>query len=175
MYICPEHLDWFESVLCRYPASEGWRVIVATHAPPMGSGLRVLQGLHVKNGCAWLNHAEPAPLRRRFLELVRAHPCIKAWFSGHFHLGQDYQDSISVPAPVEISSSLSAAEAEIEARKQCSCVFVQTGVMGGSSARDGRRQSRILKGNKDGLEIYTVSHHKGGELRLDATVSILES
>lgn len=28
---------------------------------------------------------------------VRKHRCIKAWFSGHFHLGQDYQDSITFP------------------------------------------------------------------------------
>jgi hypothetical protein len=32
-------------------------VLVFTHAPPMGCGLRVLQTVHVKNGCAWLNHS----------------------------------------------------------------------------------------------------------------------
>jgi hypothetical protein len=43
-----------------------------------------------------------AALRRVFVracaaQLVRKHRCIKAWFSGHFHLGQDYQDSITFP------------------------------------------------------------------------------
>jgi hypothetical protein len=50
-------------------------------------------------------------------------------------------------------------------------VFVQCGVIGSDSSRDGRRQTRIVSGAQDGLRIYTVSHHLGGEeLRLDATV-----
>lgn len=39
--------------------------------------------------------------------------------------------------------------------------------MGAKSTRDGRRQSRLVKGDDDGLSVYTISHHKGGELRLD--------
>jgi hypothetical protein len=51
------------------------------------------------------------------------------------------------------------------------CVFVQCGVIGSDSSRDGRRQTRIVSGAQDGLRIYTVSHHLGGEeLRLDATI-----
>jgi hypothetical protein len=42
--------------------------------------------------------------------------------------------------------------------------------MGEKSTRDGRRQSRIVKGNDKGLEVYTVNHHKNGELRLDVTI-----
>ena len=88
-------IDWFENLLISHPASEGWKLFVFTHAPPNGSGLRVLQENHVVNGCCWLNHSNERQCKK-FIELVREHRCIKAWFSGHFHLGQDYQDSITV-------------------------------------------------------------------------------
>ena len=78
----------------------------------MGSGLRVLQENHVVNGCCWLNHSGGSSTRK-FIEIVRANSCIKAWFSGHFHLGQDYQDSITFPA----------------GNNRGSCVFAQTSVM----------------------------------------------
>ncbi len=53
----------------------------------------MIQELHIKNRCAWLNHsANP----RAFVDLVGRHPGrIKLWFSGHFHLSQNYPDSIS--------------------------------------------------------------------------------
>ena len=57
--------------------------MVFTHAPIMGSGLKVVQTVHVKNRCAWLNHSGHP---RQFIELVEQHPNIKLWFSGHFHL-----------------------------------------------------------------------------------------
>lgn len=88
-------IDWFENLLITHPASDGWKLFVFTHAPPNGSGLRVLQENHVVNGCCWLNHSNEKQCKK-FIELVREHRCIKAWFSGHFHLGQDYQDSITV-------------------------------------------------------------------------------
>lgn len=52
-----------------------------------------------------------------------------------------------------------------------SCVFVQTSVMRSGSSRDGRQQSRLIRGNKDGFEICTVDHQKNGEIRLDATIT----
>jgi hypothetical protein len=90
-----EQIDWFENLVKTHPAEEGWKVFVFSHAPPNGSGLRVLQENHVVNGCCWLNHSNEKQCKK-FIELVREHRCIKAWFSGHFHLGQDYQDSITV-------------------------------------------------------------------------------
>jgi len=45
-----EQLEWFEEVVKTHPSSEGWRIFVFTHAPPNGSGLRVLQENHVVNG-----------------------------------------------------------------------------------------------------------------------------
>ena len=79
-----EQIEWFEKIIKECPANEGWRVFVFSHAPPMGSGLRVLQENHVVNGCCWLNHNQPSA--GKFIDIVRKNACIKAWFSGHFHL-----------------------------------------------------------------------------------------
>jgi hypothetical protein len=54
---------------------------------------------------------------QRFIRLVEQHHNFKLWFSGHFHLSQNYADSISVVG---------------------SCAFVQTGVIGECN-RDGNR------------------------------------
>ena len=159
--IDPEQIQWFEDTVKSHPASEGWKIFVFTHAPPNGSGLRVLQENHVVNGCCWLNHSNEAQCRK-FIELVREHRCIKAWFSGHFHLGQDYQDSITFP-------TVDPKDGPYPNRG--SCVFVQTSVMRGGTSRDGRQQSRVIRGNKEGFEICTVDHQKGGAIRLDATIS----
>eukprot|EP00559_Dactyliosolen_fragilissimus_P001752 CAMPEP_0184861780 /NCGR_PEP_ID=MMETSP0580-20130426/6383_1 /TAXON_ID=1118495 /ORGANISM="Dactyliosolen fragilissimus" /LENGTH=552 /DNA_ID=CAMNT_0027359395 /DNA_START=260 /DNA_END=1918 /DNA_ORIENTATION=- len=156
-----EQIEWFEQTLKDHPSTEGWKIFVFTHAPPNGSGLRVLQENHVVNGCCWLNHSDDKKCRK-FIELVREHRCVKAWFSGHFHLGQDYQDSITFPTiPIE----------EGPYPNRGSCVFVQTSVMRGGTSRDGRQQSRLIRGNKDGFEVCTVDHQKDGAVRVDATVT----
>jgi len=139
-----DQIDWFEDLLQKHPAEEGWKIFVFTHAPPNGSGLRVLQENHVVNGCCWLNHSNEKQCRK-FIELVREHRCIKAWFSGHFHLGQDYQDSITFP-------TIPREEGPYPNRG--SCVFAQTSVMRRGTSRDGRQQSRLLRGNKDGFGKY---------------------
>jgi hypothetical protein len=123
----------------------------------MGSGLRVLQENHVVNGCCWLNHS--GRNTRVFIDIVRKNACIKAWFSGHFHLGQDYQDSITFP----------------EGNNRGSCVFAQTAVMGKKSTRDKRQQSRLVRGTKTGFTISTIDHLDGGKERLDATVTYTDS
>ena len=119
-------IKWFEQLVTDHPSDDGWKIFVFSHAPPIGCGLRVLQNNHVVNGCCWLNHSGGATAVK-FIELVRKHRCIKAWFSGHFHLGQDYEDSITFP----------------DGEDRGSCVFAQTAVMRGGSSRDGRRQSRV--------------------------------
>jgi hypothetical protein len=50
-------MAWFEETVKAHPSEDGWKIIVFTHAPPNGSGLRVLQENHVVNGCCWLNHS----------------------------------------------------------------------------------------------------------------------
>ena len=156
-----EQLTWFEQVLKDHPSADGWKIFVFTHAPPNGSGLRVLQENHVVNGCCWLNHSNDQQCRK-FIELVREHRCIKGWFSGHFHLGQDYQDSITFP-------TIDPKDGPYPNRG--SCVFAQTSVMRGGTSRDKRQQSRLLRGNKDGFEICTVDHKDNGKIRVDATIT----
>ncbi|CAB9500859.1 Calcineurin-like phosphoesterase [Seminavis robusta] len=156
-----DQLNWFEEVVTTHPASEGWKIFVFTHAPPNGSGLRVLQENHVVNGCCWLNHSNENQCRK-FIELVRENRCIKAWFSGHFHLGQDYQDSITFP-------TVDPSEGPYPNRG--SCVFAQTSVMRAGTSRDGRQQSRLIRGNNQGFEICTIDHANNGALRVDATIN----
>lgn len=148
-----KQLEWFEKTIEEHPAAEGWQVFVFSHAPIIGSALRVLQTCHVVNGCCWLNHTD-AVSSKKFIQIVRQNSCIKAWFSGHFHLSHDYEDSITFPG----------------GNNRGSCVFAQTGVMTARSSRDGRRHSRFLRGNAEGFEICTIDHRKGGLVRLDATV-----
>jgi hypothetical protein len=156
-----EQITWFENLLKERPADDGWKIFVFTHAPPNGSGLRIIQENHVVNGCCWLNHSNESQCRK-FIELVREHRSIKAWFSGHFHLGQDYQDSITFP-------TIPREEGPYPNRG--SCVFAQTSVIRSGTSRDGRQQSRLLRGNKDGFEIGTLDHKAGGKIRLDATIT----
>jgi hypothetical protein len=156
-----EQITWFENLLKERPADDGWKIFVFTHAPPNGSGLRIIQENHVVNGCCWLNHSNEKQCRK-FIELVREHRSVKAWFSGHFHLGQDYQDSITFP-------TIPREEGPYPNRG--SCVFAQTSVIRKGTSRDGRQQSRLLRGNKDDFEICTLDHKAGGKIRLDATIT----
>merc|ERR1719203_841199 len=157
-------IDWFEDLVRTHPAEDGWKVFVFTHAPPNGSGLRVLQENHVVNGCCWLNHSDDKKCRN-FIELVREHRCVKAWFSGHFHLGQDYQDSITFPTiPKEVGPYPNRG----------SCIFAQTSVMRSGTSRDGRQQSRLLRGSAEKFEICTVDHRTGA-VRLDATITYTDT
>jgi len=141
VYVDDAQVAWLDALLASLPP--GRPVVVLTHAPPQGCGLRSVQAVHVRNRCAWLCHSDRP---RRFLELVERHaPKVRLWFSGHFHLSQQYADSVSVVA---------------------GCAFVQTGVAG-ECHRDGFRQSRLLKLTQGGYELYTVDHTGGGRRRLD--------
>ena len=163
-------LKWFETVLRLHPASKGWKVLVMTHAPPLGSGLRHLQENHVANGCCWLNHSSATQVTK-FIDLVRQHDCIKAWFSGHFHLGHDYPDSITFPVEEEeIVGEDGTTTTTLIDQNRGSCVFCQTSVLRQETARDGRRQSRLIRGNAQKMEICTVQHDRGGDIRVDATI-----
>jgi len=156
-----EQIRWFEELVKSKPADEGWRIFVFSHAPPNGSGIRIIQENHVVNGCCWLNHSDEKNCRK-FIEIVREHRSIKGWFSGHFHLGQDYQDSITFP-------TIDPSEGPYPNRG--SCVFAQTSVMRAGTSRDGRQQSRLLRGTRDGFEICTVDHRDDGKVRVDATIT----
>lgn len=120
-------------------------VIVFSHAPPAGCGLRVVQGVHVRNRCAYLNHSDPKTAAR-FVDAVERHPAVALWFSGHYHLSHNYATSLSVVGRT---------------------TFVQVGVIGPGSSRDGLRQSRFVTGDASGFRLWSVDHGAGGALRLD--------
>ena len=142
VYIDDAQVAWLEhEVLPKYKDRP---VFVFTHAPPAGCGLRLLQEVHVKNTCAWLNHSSRPEV---FLRLCRANPQIKLWFSAHFHLSHDHEDSVSV----------------VEGTP---CHFVQVNVMG-TSNRDASRQSRVLRYTRDRFDLYTVSHSEEGAICKD--------
>ena len=116
-------------------------IFVFSHAPILGSGLRILQDVHLRNPNAWLNHADGAA---QFMPLVQASPQIRLWFSAHNQLGQDYPDSVSTVGE---------------------CTFVHVGVIGARS-RDGKHQSRVLKFTRLGWQLFSLDHLTG-ELRTD--------
>lgn len=133
VYIDDEQAAWFERTLVEH---RNRPTFVFSHAPIFGSGLRVLQSVHLMCPNAWLNHTDRP---ERFMRLLRDHPQIKLWFSAHNHLGQQYADSIS-----------QAGE----------CTFVHAGVIGGVS-RDGERHSRIVDFDAKGFVLHTFDHAAG--------------
>lgn len=140
VYVDPPQVEWFKRMVETHPATEGWTILVFSHAPIIGSGLRVIQSVHVTSGCAWINHSSKPDERNCFIRIVKENPQIKCWASGHFHLSHEYQDSLT---------------------KIGSCTFVQVGVMGPLSSRDGRRQSRFFRGcGGNRIEILSINHHE---------------
>ena len=93
-HVDDEQLAWFQSIVQTHSHEDGWRILVFSHAPIMGSKLRVLQNVHVTNGCAWMNHCSENS-RKSFINIVKNNPQIKLWGSGHFHLSHDFEDSLS--------------------------------------------------------------------------------
>lgn len=121
-------------------------VLVFTHAPPAGCGLRVVQGVHVRNRCAFLNHAD-REAAARFVATVERHANVALWCSGHYHLSHNYATSLSVVNRT---------------------VFCQVGVIGPGSSRDGVRQSRVVDVDAHGWRLFSLDHGAaGGALRLD--------
>jgi hypothetical protein len=133
VYIDDEQFAWFEETLAR---NRRRPTFVFSHAPIIGSGLRVLQSIHLKCPNAWLNHTDRP---ERFIELLAEHPQIKLWFSAHNHLGHNYRDSLS---------------------RIGNCTFAHTGVIGEVS-RDGCRHSRLVEFDESGYLLKTIDHTTG--------------
>ncbi|HWB14694.1 MAG TPA: metallophosphoesterase [Pirellulales bacterium] len=149
VYIDDAQLAWFASALAR---NRRRPTFVFSHAPILGSGLRVLQSIHLKCPNAWMNHTDRP---ERFIELVRANPQIKLWFSAHNHLGQNYSDSFS---------------------RVNHCTFVHTGVIG-DVTRDGARHSRLVDYDRAGYVLSTIDHGAGdvvANLRCDYAAGTIE-
>lgn len=143
VHVDDKQIEWFQRMVESHPDSEGWKILVFSHAPITGSGLRVLQSVHVTNGCAWLNHCSPTDVRNSFVRIVKENPQIKCWLSGHFHLSHDYEDAL------------------VQAVPGSPCIFMQVGVIGPGSSRDQRRQSRMIRGcGEEFLQIFSINHHE---------------
>lgn len=130
VFIDDEQFNWFKMKLEEHKKN---RVFVFSHAPIIGSGIRVLQNLHLRGGNAWLNHSQNPG---RFIELVNAYPNVHFWASGHNHLSQEYLDAISL---------------------KNNCLFCHTGVIN-NITRDGRHQSRMIEYDQNEILISTIDH-----------------
>ena len=139
-------IQWFEDTIAD-AARASTPVLVFTHAPPAGCGLRVVQSVHVRNRCAFLNHSNRASAAR-FVAAVERHPgTVAVWASGHYHLSSNYASSTT-----RVSDT----------------VFAQVGVIGPGSTRDGVRQSRLVDVDEQGWTLASVDHSAGGAVRVDA-------
>lgn len=123
-------LDWFQSQL---KALHQTPVVLAVHAPPLGSGVIALSESHLSggNGITNQNH-----LPHQLLQIIKQHGNVLFCFSGHIHMGQHYRDALSLKLGVH---------------------FIHTGVVG-RHTRDGRRHSRVLDLYDDHFEILTYDH-----------------
>lgn len=112
----------------------GVPVVVFSHTPPLGSGLRTVHKTHLRATNAWLDHNHNPSRWKTFWETHRE---ITLWFSAHYHLGHDYPDSQS---------------------ERDGVWFFNTQVHG-ICTRDGLRQSRVLDIAADGrASVSTLDH-----------------
>jgi hypothetical protein len=164
VYVDDQQVEWFQHIVESHPFEDGWKILVFSHAPIIGSGLKFIQNVHVINGCAWINHSDGPTRRNKFIRIVQNNPQIVCWLSGHFHLSHDFHNSCV--------QSLHGQ-----------CTFIQVGVMGKQSTRDHTRQTRFLRGCSQCIEIYSINHHiripvdgsttnTKADVRLDATIDL---
>lgn len=106
---------------------------MCTHAPIIGCGLRTVPFTHVRAGNAFLNQNHNP---YKSAKLAAEHDEIKLWFSGHYHLGQSYENSHTYKYGTH---------------------FFSVGVVS-SASRDGSRHSRFLEIDNENASVYTYDH-----------------
>ncbi|RKN84904.1 metallophosphoesterase family protein [Paenibacillus ginsengarvi] len=131
-YVSEEQFSWLTAKL---QERSGVPVIMFTHAPPIGCGLRTVPGVHVRATNAYLDQNHDA---LRWHRLLRETPEIVLWFSAHYHLGHGYPDSKT---------------------NRFGTTFFITGVHG-SATRDGDRLSRVIDIAGDGVRVQTLDHRQ---------------
>jgi len=129
-YISEEHFEHAKSELEKYPYKP---VIMMTHAPPAGSGLLTIPEVHVRASNAYLDQDHGY---QRWIDLVGRYRQIIMWFSGHYHIGHSYKDSMSI--------------------KDGLAYFI-TGTAT-STSRDGQRHSRLLEEENGMIKVLTFDH-----------------
>jgi predicted phosphodiesterase len=136
-YVTDEHFAWIESKLKERPEVP---CIFFTHAPPVGAALRTVPLVHVRATNAYLDQNHHFD---RWPQLIQDYPSIKMWFSAHYHLGHDFEDSSTYRNGV---------------------TFFHTGVHS-SYTRDGKRHSRVIDMDKGVIRVSTLDHETG-EVRM---------
>lgn len=106
---------------------------MCTHAPIIGCGLHTVPFTHVRAGNAFLNQNHNP---YKSAKLAAEHDEIKLWFSGHYHLGQSYENSHTYKYGTH---------------------FFSVGVVS-SASRDGSRHSRFLEIDNENASVYTYDH-----------------
>lgn len=128
-YVSAEHFRWIENKIAERP---GVPVVMLTHAPPMGCGLKNIPNTHVRATNAYMDqNTEPL----RWVGLTE-HPEILLWLSAHYHIGHDHPNSLVTRNGV---------------------TYALTGVHGGIT-RDGSRQSRVLDVQNGTMSLCTLDH-----------------
>ncbi len=130
-------IQWLKKTLQKY---KHLPTFIFSHAPIAGTGIRVIQDIHLTAPNAYLNNTNN-PLQ--FIKLIKHNPQIKLWFSAHNHLGHNYKNTITVKE---------------------SCTFVHTGTISPVS-RDKTFHTRFLEFDKTGFTICTLDHTSGEYLK----------
>ena len=123
-------LAWWETELERLA---GRPVLVLCHTPPVGSGLIMMAEIHAGGNAYTNQNHHPGRLQR----IIREHPNVLLWFSGHNHLGQQYRNA---------------------ATRKLGVTYFHTATAAPGSTRDGMRQSRVLDVYADGWIVRTFDH-----------------
>lgn len=128
-YVSAQRFNWIRKKISERP---GVPIIMITHAPPMGAGLRTVPDVHVRATNAYMDqNSEPL----RWINLTK-HPEIILWLSAHYHLSHNYSDSLVTRNGV---------------------TYALIGVHS-NATRDGERQSRVLDLIDDTVMLSTLDH-----------------
>lgn len=135
VFLGDEQLEWLERTLSLNPTTP---TIVQCHAPVYGTRIPLEPTVHVRATNAYVNQSNNP---ERLLKLIKRHPQITLWFSGHSHLGQSHQNAIAYHRGV---------------------YFVHVGVCRRRASRDGNIHSRVVELEQNRINIRTFDHSKRG-------------
>lgn len=130
IYLSPGQCAWFEETLARATTP----VFVVCHAPPLGSGLRIIPELHLRGGNAYVNQNH---VPGKLADILLRFPAVRLWFSGHTHLGHQYPDAIT---------------------RALGTHFIHCGTLHPGQNCDGKRHSRVVDLDGRTCRIETFDH-----------------
>jgi 3',5'-cyclic AMP phosphodiesterase CpdA len=133
VYLTRRQLAWADDELKRCAHRP---VVVACHAPVLGSNLVVHPELHVRAGNAYVNQNHTPG---QIMDLCCRHKNILFWFSGHSHLSQAHANAIVNTAGIH---------------------FVHTGTTSADWTREIKRHSRVVDVEPERVVIRTFDHDK---------------